>query len=204
MKMNTRRSMLVMMLAVAVVFGAFAVYKYTSRFQKPSGPEVSRPEGTISRVVERLFTNPSRLDEATRQRFWAALNKVDRDERLKIIGFLWAYNRLLKKYQVAFLDDALASIKTGKPRRSKTRAALEVKLIELYQGVDPRTAKLASRIVETNRRIMALIAAKKPVRLSGRAIKFTPELIDRLRKQLPAENRRREAILKKFLTPPAP
>jgi hypothetical protein len=203
MKINTRRSMLMMIMAVALVFGAFALYKYTALFQKPAGPGVARPEGTIARVAEMLFTDPSRLDEAARRQFWSALNRVDRDERLKIIGFLWAYNRLLEKYQVAFLDDAQASIKAGKARRSAARATLEVKLIELYQGVDPRTAKLASRIIETNRRIMTRIAQKKPVRLGDRAIEFTPKLIDRLRQQLPGENKRREILLRHFLTPPA-
>lgn len=204
LKMNTRQSMLLMILAVAVVFGAFMVSKFTAKFQKPAPTEIPRPKSTIARVVAILFTNPSLLNDQAKREFWAALRKAGRQERLKIIGFLWAYNNLLKKYQVAFLDDARASLKTGRPRLSKARADLEVIMIELYQGIDPRTAPLAAKIVDTNRRIMGLIAAKKPVVVQGRSILFTPRLIDRLRKSLPAENRRRDALLKNFLTQPAP
>lgn len=202
LKMNTRQSMLLMILAVAVVFGAFMVFKFTAKFQEPAPTEVPRPRGTIARVVELMFTNPSLLNDKAKREFWAALRRAGRQERLKIIGFLWAYNNLLKKYQVAFLDDARASIKTGKPRLSKARADLEVMMIDLYKGIDPRTAHLASKIVEANRRIMALIAAKKPVAVQGRSFLFTEDLINKLKKSLPAENRRRDALLKNFLTPP--
>ncbi len=202
LKMNTRQSMLLMILSVAVVFGALAVYKFTARVEKPAPTEDSRTQSTIARVVAILFTNPSRLNDQAKREFWATLRRAGRQERLKIIGFLWAYNNLIKKYQVAFLHDARVSLKTGKAHLSKARSDLEKMMIDLYQGIDPRSVQLASKIVETNRRIMALIAAKKPVVVQGRSFLFTQKLIERLEKSLPAENRRRDALLKKFLTPP--
>ncbi|MBU0516618.1 MAG: hypothetical protein KJ621_17820 [Proteobacteria bacterium] len=205
LKMNTRQSMLLMMLAVAVVFGAFMVFKFTAKFQKPEiKPAVfNQPQDALARVIGYMFTDISRLDEKTRRLFWKALEKAPPKKRLQYIGFLWAYNSLLKKYQLAFLDDAAASLKSGKARLSKTRADVEVKLIELYRGVDPRRVPLVARVIEYNRQVMANISAKKPVELpGGKRVVFTLALIERLKALRPQANQRREAILKNFLTPP--
>jgi hypothetical protein len=199
--------MLMMILAVAVVFGAFAVHKVTDRFQKPAKKPVvfNQPQDAVARVIAYMFTDISKLNEDMKRLFWQALAKEPDKKRLEYVGFLWAYNALLKKYQRAFLADARASLKSGRARRSAARAAVEVKLIELYRNFDPREANLIAKVIEYNGQIMMDIAAKKPVRLPNRRrVTFTAAFIDELEKFLPRANQRRDTVLKDFLTPPAP